>query len=182
VLLAAHQSQYMPEFAASLPLSATDGTLKRRFRSPQLQGRLRMKTGNLDDVSALAGYVNAASGRTYIAVIVLNHPGVEHGAGIGSAHHGADAGQCGQRAVIARGGAAHDHGANAWTLPRDAAHERAKLGLARVRNGAGIHDCHVGVLKGAGGGRAGIAEGLANELGVVLIRLTTEGVIKDVHG
>ena len=81
VLLAAHQSQYMPEFAASLPLSATDGTLKRRFRSPQLQGRLRMKTGNLDDVSALAGYVNAASGRTYVAVIMLNHPGVEHGPG-----------------------------------------------------------------------------------------------------
>ena len=78
---AAHQSQYMPEFAASLPLSATDGTLKRRFRSPQLQGRLRMKTGNLDDVSALAGYVNAASGRTYIAVILLNHPGVEYGPG-----------------------------------------------------------------------------------------------------
>jgi len=81
VLIAAHQSQYMPEFAASLPLSATDGTLKRRFRSPQLQGRLRMKTGNLDDVSALAGYVNAASGRTYIAVIMLNHQGVEHGPG-----------------------------------------------------------------------------------------------------
>ena len=37
--------------------------------------------GNLDDVSALAGYVNAASGRTYIAVIMLNHPGVEHGPG-----------------------------------------------------------------------------------------------------
>jgi D-alanyl-D-alanine carboxypeptidase/D-alanyl-D-alanine-endopeptidase (penicillin-binding protein 4) len=81
VLLAAHQSQYMPEFAASLPLSATDGTLKRRFRSPQLQGRIRMKTGNLDDVSALAGYVNAASGRTYVAVIMLNHPGVENGPG-----------------------------------------------------------------------------------------------------
>jgi D-alanyl-D-alanine carboxypeptidase/D-alanyl-D-alanine-endopeptidase (penicillin-binding protein 4) len=81
ILLAAHQSQYMPEFAASLPLSATDGTLKRRFRSQQLQGRLRMKTGNLDDVSALAGYVNAASGRTYVAVILLNHPGVEHGPG-----------------------------------------------------------------------------------------------------
>ena len=46
-----------------------------------VQGRLRMKTGNLDDVSALAGYVNAASGRTYIAVILLNHPGVEHGPG-----------------------------------------------------------------------------------------------------
>jgi D-alanyl-D-alanine carboxypeptidase/D-alanyl-D-alanine-endopeptidase (penicillin-binding protein 4) len=81
VLLAAHVSQYQPEFAASLPLSATDGTLKRRFRAPEMQGRLRMKTGNLDGVSALAGYVNAASGRTYIAVILLNHPDVEKGPG-----------------------------------------------------------------------------------------------------
>jgi serine-type D-Ala-D-Ala carboxypeptidase/endopeptidase (penicillin-binding protein 4) len=81
ILLAANQSQYMPEFAASLPLSATDGTLKRRFRSPELQGRLRMKTGTLEDVSALAGYVNAASGKTYVAVIILNHPKAELGAG-----------------------------------------------------------------------------------------------------
>jgi D-alanyl-D-alanine carboxypeptidase/D-alanyl-D-alanine-endopeptidase (penicillin-binding protein 4) len=32
-------------------------------------------------VSALAGYVNAASGKTYVAVIILNHPGAERGAG-----------------------------------------------------------------------------------------------------
>jgi D-alanyl-D-alanine carboxypeptidase/D-alanyl-D-alanine-endopeptidase (penicillin-binding protein 4) len=81
VLEAAWGSQYMPEFAASLPLSATDGTLRRRFRSPEMQGRLRMKTGSLQDVSALAGYVNAASGRTYVAVIFLNHPAAEDGAG-----------------------------------------------------------------------------------------------------
>jgi D-alanyl-D-alanine carboxypeptidase/D-alanyl-D-alanine-endopeptidase (penicillin-binding protein 4) len=81
VLLAAYRSQYMPEFAASLPLSATDGTLKRRFRSPEMQGRLRMKTGTLDDVTALAGFVSAASGRTFVTVVVLNHPGAGQGAG-----------------------------------------------------------------------------------------------------
>ncbi len=81
VLLDAWHSQYFPEFASSLPLSATDGTLRKRFRSPEMQGRLRMKTGTLDGVSALAGYVNAASGRTYVAVIILNHPGVESGGG-----------------------------------------------------------------------------------------------------
>jgi serine-type D-Ala-D-Ala carboxypeptidase/endopeptidase (penicillin-binding protein 4) len=74
VLLAAWRSQYMPEFAASLPLSATDGTLRRRFRSPEMQGRLRMKTGSLEGVSALAGYVSAASGRTFVAVIIVNDP------------------------------------------------------------------------------------------------------------
>ena len=81
VLTAAWRSQYMPEFAASLPLSATDGTLRKRFRAPEMQGRLRMKTGTLEGVSALAGYVNAASGKTYVTVIMLNHPGVESGAG-----------------------------------------------------------------------------------------------------
>jgi D-alanyl-D-alanine carboxypeptidase/D-alanyl-D-alanine-endopeptidase (penicillin-binding protein 4) len=81
VLLDAWRSPYAPEFQASLPLSAVDGTLRRRFRSPEMEGRLRMKTGSLQDVSALAGYVNAASGRTYVAVIIVNHPGVELGAG-----------------------------------------------------------------------------------------------------
>jgi D-alanyl-D-alanine carboxypeptidase/D-alanyl-D-alanine-endopeptidase (penicillin-binding protein 4) len=32
-------------------------------------------------VSALAGYVNAASGRNYVAVIILNHPGADEGSG-----------------------------------------------------------------------------------------------------
>jgi D-alanyl-D-alanine carboxypeptidase/D-alanyl-D-alanine-endopeptidase (penicillin-binding protein 4) len=81
VLTAAYRSQYMPEFAASLPLSATDGTLRRRFRSPDMQGRLRMKTGSLEDVSALAGYVNAASGKTFVTVIILNHPTADEGTG-----------------------------------------------------------------------------------------------------
>jgi serine-type D-Ala-D-Ala carboxypeptidase/endopeptidase (penicillin-binding protein 4) len=81
VLLAAYHSQYMPEFAASLPMSATDGTLRHRFRSGDMQGRLRMKTGTLEDVSALAGYVNAASGRTFIAVIILNDPKADAGVG-----------------------------------------------------------------------------------------------------
>ena len=81
VLLAAYRSQFMPEFAASLPLSATDGTLKRHFRSPEMQGRLRMKTGTLDDVKALAGYVHAASGKTFITVVILNHPTAAQGSG-----------------------------------------------------------------------------------------------------
>jgi D-alanyl-D-alanine carboxypeptidase/D-alanyl-D-alanine-endopeptidase (penicillin-binding protein 4) len=81
VLLTAWQSPYMPEFAASLPLSATDGTLKRRFRAPEMQGRLRMKTGTLADVTALAGYVSAASGKTFVTVVILNHPKASQGAG-----------------------------------------------------------------------------------------------------
>jgi D-alanyl-D-alanine carboxypeptidase/D-alanyl-D-alanine-endopeptidase (penicillin-binding protein 4) len=81
----AWHSPFMPEFAASLPLSATDGTLRNRFKSPGMQGRIRLKTGHLDDVSALAGFVNAASGKTYVVVIIVNHPGAQ--GGIGEAVH-----------------------------------------------------------------------------------------------
>lgn len=77
----AWHSPFMPEFAASLPLSATDGTLRNRFKSPGMQGRIRLKTGHLDNVSALAGFVNAASGKTYVVVIIVNHPGAEGGSG-----------------------------------------------------------------------------------------------------
>lgn len=77
----AWHSPFMPEFAASLPLSATDGTLRRRFDAPGMPGRVRLKTGSLDDVTALAGFVNAASGKTYVVVIMINHPGVHRGTG-----------------------------------------------------------------------------------------------------
>ncbi len=77
----AWHSPFMPEFAASLPLSATDGTLRNRFNSPGMHGRIRLKTGRIDDVSALAGFVNAASGRTYVVVIMVNHPGAHSGSG-----------------------------------------------------------------------------------------------------
>jgi len=81
VLHAGWHSQFMPEFVASLPLAGTDGTLRNRFRSPAMQGRIRMKTGHLDDVSSLAGFVNAVSGKTYIVVIIVNHPGAQFGVG-----------------------------------------------------------------------------------------------------
>lgn len=77
----AWHSPFMPEFAASLPLSAMDGTLRNRFRSPGMQGRIRLKTGSIDDVSALAGFVNAASGKTYVVVIFVNHSGAHRGSG-----------------------------------------------------------------------------------------------------
>jgi len=81
VLNLAWHSPFMPEFAASLPLAATDGTLSNRFGAAGMQGRLRLKTGRIDDVSGLAGFVNAASGKTYIVSILVNHPGAQNGAG-----------------------------------------------------------------------------------------------------
>jgi len=80
VLDLAWHSPFMPEMAASLPLSATDGTVRKRFNAAGMQGRLRLKTGTLDNVSSLAGFINAASGKTYVMVIIVNHPGAPGGA------------------------------------------------------------------------------------------------------
>ena len=79
VLKASWQGQWMPEFAASLPLAATDGTLRNRFAASGMRGRMRMKTGHLDEVTSLAGFVNAASGKNYVVVIFINHPGAANG-------------------------------------------------------------------------------------------------------
>jgi D-alanyl-D-alanine carboxypeptidase/D-alanyl-D-alanine-endopeptidase (penicillin-binding protein 4) len=79
VLKAAWQGQWMPEFAASLPLAATDGTLRNRFTASGMRGRMRMKTGHMDEVTSLAGFVNAASGKNYVVVIFINHPAATNG-------------------------------------------------------------------------------------------------------
>src|SRR5690606_12293432 len=79
VLKVAWGSPFMPECGSSLPLSAIGGTLRNRFKDDERQGRLRLETGHLDDVSALAGFVNSASGKRYVAVIFVNHPGAQRG-------------------------------------------------------------------------------------------------------
>ena len=73
-LLAAYDSPFMPEFLSSLPLSGMEGTMRERFRNGPLSGKIRAKTGTLDGVSALAGYLSASRGKTYVVVIMQNHP------------------------------------------------------------------------------------------------------------
>ncbi len=64
-------SPLMPELLASLPVSATDGTL-RRAQIPA--GRAHLKTGSLRDVAGVAGYLLSDSGRRYVLVAVVHHP------------------------------------------------------------------------------------------------------------
>lgn len=77
----AYESPYMPEYISSLSLSGLDGTLSRRFRNTALAGQAHMKTGSLDDVSAVAGFFQSRSGKRYIVVTLLNHTGVHRGPG-----------------------------------------------------------------------------------------------------
>ena len=59
----------------ALPVAGRDGTLRRRLVGTPAEGRVRGKTGSLDGVSSLAGYVDAADGRAVaFSAIVTGFP------------------------------------------------------------------------------------------------------------
>jgi D-alanyl-D-alanine carboxypeptidase/D-alanyl-D-alanine-endopeptidase (penicillin-binding protein 4) len=80
VLSLAYHSSYAPEFMASLPLGGMDGTLRTRMKTSP-SGSVRLKTGHLDGVTGVAGYVTAASGKTFVLVSLVNDPRADYGAG-----------------------------------------------------------------------------------------------------
>ncbi|MFP5410345.1 MAG: D-alanyl-D-alanine carboxypeptidase/D-alanyl-D-alanine-endopeptidase [Gammaproteobacteria bacterium] len=79
LLRVAHASPWFPEFAASMPIVATDGTLKRRFNGSTLAGQAHLKTGTLRDASALAGYVHGTDGRRLSFVLLIYHANARKG-------------------------------------------------------------------------------------------------------
>jgi D-alanyl-D-alanine carboxypeptidase/D-alanyl-D-alanine-endopeptidase (penicillin-binding protein 4) len=79
VLSAAYHSRYAPEFLASLPLAGLDGTLRSRMKSTPA-GSVRLKTGHLDGVSGVAGYVTTPAGKTFVLVSLVNDARADYGA------------------------------------------------------------------------------------------------------
>ena len=73
MLVAAYRSPVMPEFIASMPLVAYDGTMRRRMKTRDIAGQAHIKTGSLNDVRSIGGYVLAASGKRYAVVFIVNH-------------------------------------------------------------------------------------------------------------
>jgi D-alanyl-D-alanine carboxypeptidase/D-alanyl-D-alanine-endopeptidase (penicillin-binding protein 4) len=80
ILMTAWQSPLMPELVASLPLVAVDGTMKRRLDESPVAGQAHIKTGYLDGVRAIAGYVNDSQGQTLSVVFMVNHERARHAA------------------------------------------------------------------------------------------------------
>ncbi|MRW90275.1 D-alanyl-D-alanine carboxypeptidase/D-alanyl-D-alanine-endopeptidase [Duganella sp. FT80W] len=81
VLQAGLKSLWMPEFLSSLPIAATDGTMRRRLKDSPAAQRARLKTGSLKGVIAIAGYVPDANNQPCIVVAILNDEHVANGAG-----------------------------------------------------------------------------------------------------
>jgi len=62
-------------FVDSLPVAGVDGTLAERFKGTRLQGRIHAKTGTLEGVNALSGYMDLPSGKRLAFSIMGNsHP------------------------------------------------------------------------------------------------------------
>ncbi len=60
------------DFIVSLPVAGVDGTLKKRFRNSELEGRVMAKTGYLKNVRALSGYVFTKKGDVLVFSILSN--------------------------------------------------------------------------------------------------------------
>lgn len=73
MLVSAYHSSVMPEFMASMPILSKDGTVMGRLKNGKSNGRVHLKTGSLNGVSAIAGYVLDANDHRHVLVMLVNH-------------------------------------------------------------------------------------------------------------
>lgn len=74
VLLTAWKRPWMPEFMSALSLAGLDGTARKRLESSPARGRAHLKTGTINGVRALAGYVLDRNGKRHAVVMMVNDP------------------------------------------------------------------------------------------------------------
>ena len=77
VLLRAWERPWMPEFVSSLPIAGRDGTTFRRLTNSPARGFAHLKTGTVNDVKAIAGFVLDRNGRRHVVVMMVNHPSAD---------------------------------------------------------------------------------------------------------
>ncbi len=74
LLIAAYASDVRADYVSSLAVAATDGTVRKRFENDAVAEQAFLKTGSLEGVRAIAGYVFAPNGRNFVVVCFVNHP------------------------------------------------------------------------------------------------------------
>lgn len=79
------QFDYQPEMIASLAIGGVDGTARDRLKKDGVYGKTRVKTGTLNDVSALSGYMPTKEGDLIAFAILAEGPGAG-GAGLHELH------------------------------------------------------------------------------------------------
>ncbi|MEP6900895.1 MAG: D-alanyl-D-alanine carboxypeptidase/D-alanyl-D-alanine-endopeptidase [Actinomycetota bacterium] len=68
----AKQSKYRDAWLNALTIGGVDGTLQRRFKDTKAAGNVRGKTGTIDQVSALSGYVTTVGSEKLVFSILVN--------------------------------------------------------------------------------------------------------------
>ena len=65
--------RYSSAFRDSMPIAGVDGTLRTRLRDTPAQGNMRAKTGTINAVASLSGYVTSAAGERLVFSVILNN-------------------------------------------------------------------------------------------------------------
>ena len=65
-----HTESIRQHLVPCLPIAGVDGTLKRRMTGTAAQGNVRAKTGTVEGVSSLSGYLTAANGHLFSFSII----------------------------------------------------------------------------------------------------------------
>ncbi len=66
------KSPYAIAWNASLTIGGMDGTLRNRFKGTLAEANVRGKTGTINQVSSLSGYIKSASGENFVFSIIVN--------------------------------------------------------------------------------------------------------------
>lgn len=72
-------SPFSAEIEASLPIAGVDGTMKKRHDDCAVTTHAHLKTGSLEGVKSIAGYLQSRSGKQWILVFIINHPNASMG-------------------------------------------------------------------------------------------------------
>lgn len=67
------------EFTASLPILGVDGSVKKRLKGTAAANHAHLKTGTLEGVKTIAGYVKSKGGKEWILVFLINHANAKLG-------------------------------------------------------------------------------------------------------
>lgn len=67
------------ELQASLPILGVDGSVKKRLKDSPAASHAHLKTGTLEGVKTIAGYVRSNNGKKWIVVFFINHMNAKHG-------------------------------------------------------------------------------------------------------
>jgi serine-type D-Ala-D-Ala carboxypeptidase/endopeptidase (penicillin-binding protein 4) len=65
--------QHTLAFGTTLPVTGREGTLSKRLAGTRAEGKVRAKTGTVDNVRAIAGYVETAGGETLVFSMIANN-------------------------------------------------------------------------------------------------------------